>query len=159
MSFFSEVIQKSPQFHSTARCADLNLLEPTTRAAVEAIIADAAAFGQPLMVFETFRSQERQELLYKQRATEIHTAGVHHYGLACDLVKSIDGEPSWKGSFDFLGMLAIKHNMVWGGAWRTLVDADHVQRVAVKDQAKLFAGVWYPDQSYNPYLSDPTISV
>jgi len=28
------------------------------------------------------------------------------YGLACDLVKDINGSPSWKGDFKFLGKLA-----------------------------------------------------
>ena len=52
-------------------------------------------------------------------ATKLKTVGVHHYGLACDLVKDIAGEPSWKGDFAFLGRLAKKHKMIWGGDWRS----------------------------------------
>ena len=42
---------------------------------------------------------------------------VHHYGLAADVVKMVDGEPSWKGSFDVLGPLARKNGLIWGGDW------------------------------------------
>jgi hypothetical protein len=45
-------------------------------------------------------------------ATKLKTVGVHHYGLACDLVKDIAGEPSWKGDFAFLGRLAKKHRLI-----------------------------------------------
>ena len=76
---------------------DLALLEPVTRSKVLAIIADAAAAGIKLMAYETYRSQAWQTKLDHQRATKLKTVGVHHYGLACDLVKDIAGEPSWKG--------------------------------------------------------------
>lgn len=32
----------------------------------------------------------------------------------------------------------------------TFIDDDHVQRVTLARQAKLFAGGWYPDKDYNP---------
>jgi LAS superfamily LD-carboxypeptidase LdcB len=73
---------------------------------VLAIIADAAAAGIKLMAFETFRSQVRQTKLFQQKATKLKKVGVHHYGLACDLVKDVAGQPSWKGDFKFLGKLA-----------------------------------------------------
>ncbi len=70
-NFFEDVIQPDSRFHSTQPINDPALLEPTTRAAVEAIIADAAANGMALMIFETFRSQERQALLYSQHCYPI----------------------------------------------------------------------------------------
>ena len=73
----------------------------------------------PLMAYETYRSQARQTRLYHQRATKLKTVGVHHYGLACDLVKDIAGEPSWKGDFAFLGRIAKKHKMIWDDDWRS----------------------------------------
>jgi len=42
---------------------------------------------------------EATKKLFAQGATKIKTVGVHHYGLACDLVKDIGGEPSWQGDF------------------------------------------------------------
>lgn len=150
-NFYTDTIQASPRFHSSGRISDLAMLEPGTRAAVQAIIADAAAAGTPLLVFETYRSAERQKMLFDQRATQLRTVGTHHYGIACDLVKSIGGEPSWKGSFAFLGVLAKKHGLIsgldWGqpGVHHGFVDADHVQRCTLAQQPGLFAGTWYPD--------------
>jgi hypothetical protein len=117
---------------------------------VLAIIADAAAAGIKLMAFETFRSQVRQTKLFQQKATKLKKVGVHHYGLACDLVKDVAGQPSWKGDFKFLGKLAKKHKMIWGGDWgkpdvkHRFVDSVHVQRCTVARQRTLFAGTWYP---------------
>ena len=156
-NFYTDVIAQQAEFSSTKRIDSLDLLEPATRAAVMAIIEDARTQGLELMVFETYRSRERQALLFEQGATKLRTVGVHHYGLACDLVKNIGGEPSWKGSFEFLGPLAQTHGLIWGGNWGTpgqphsFIDADHVQRCSVARQADLFAGRWYPDAKYNPY--------
>jgi hypothetical protein len=33
------------------------------------------------MIFETYRSQERQQVLFEQGATQLRTVGVHHHGL------------------------------------------------------------------------------
>ena len=155
-NFYTSVIETDPRFHSTSPINDLSLLEPTMRAAVLAILAESNAAGMPLLAFETYRSQERQAMLFAQGATKLKTVGVHHYGLACDLVKDIGGHPSWKGDFTFLRALAKKHGLIWGGDWGTpnqkhsFIDSDHVQRCTVADQTRLFAGTWYPDTSYNP---------
>jgi D-alanyl-D-alanine carboxypeptidase len=158
MSFYSEVIQNSSNINSPNRVADLALLEPITRAAVLAIVAGAQQQGIVLMVYETFRSQQRQQALFQQQATKLQTVGVHHYGLACDLVKSVNGEPSWKGDFSFLKGLAEANGLIWGGDWgkaaaiHSFVDADHVQRINVADQSRLFNLSWYPDDAYRPQI-------
>lgn len=156
-NFFVDVITRDARFDSEGRVSDPALLEPTTRAAVEAIISDAKALGIDLVIYETFRSKRRQEALFRQGATKLKKVGVHHYGLACDLVKDVRGEPSWKGDFGFLGGLARAHGMIWGGDWgepgvaHSFVDSVHVQRVTLKRQASLFTGRWYPDLAYDPY--------
>ncbi len=156
-NFFETTISVDPRLHSTARISDVNLLEPITRQLVQAILADAQTLGVTLMVFETYRSQERQQQLFDQGATQLRRVGVHHYGLACDLVKAVNGEPSWKGDFSFLGQLALAHRLIWGGNWgnpnvpHTFVDAVHVQRCSLQKQAPLFRGEFYPDDNYNPY--------
>ena len=158
-NFFSDVIMQDARFNSTSRCADLALLEPVTRAAVLAIIADAKTDGHNLMVFETYRSQDRQGQLYDQGVTQLQTVGVHHYGLACDIVKVVNGEPNWDGDFSFLGEYARAHGLVWGGDWgqpdkpHSFRDYDHVQRCSIADQRSLFNGSWYPEQDYDPYQS------
>lgn len=157
VNFYTDTIQHDPRYTSTACCKDLDMLEPVTRAAVQAMLVDAAAAGTPLVVVETFRSKARQTMLFNQHATELRTVGVHNYGLAADITKLVDGEPSWKGDFSILGVLAKKHGLVWGGDWdepnlpaHAFRDWDHVQRINVSRQVALFAGSWYPDASYMP---------
>jgi len=156
-NFFTDVIAIDPRFQSPTRIGDLGLLEPTTRMLVEQVIEDARGLGFTLAAFETYRSQARQRLLFAQGATELRTVGVHHYGLACDLVKMIDGEPSWKGDFSFLGRLAHNAGLIWGGDWgapavhHSFIDAVHVQRCTVARQPALFNATWYPDATYNAY--------
>lgn len=158
-NFFTEVIQTSPKYESKKRVSDTGLLEPEMRARVEAIVADAKANGLDLMVFETFRSQSRQTEMFNKGVSKLKKVGVHHYGLACDLVRDVGGEPSWKGDFNLLGRLARQHGLIWGGDWgnpnvpHSFVDSVHVQRCTIERQASLFRGEWYPDSAYDPYVA------
>lgn len=151
------MIRADARFDSPDRISDLDLLEPTTRQLVEKIITAAAQMGMPVMVFETYRSQERQQLLFGNGASKLRTVGVHHYGLACDIVRVVGKEPSWKGDYGFLGQLAHSSALIWGGDWgapnirHSFVDSVHVQRCTIARQPELFAGNWYPDELYNPY--------
>lgn len=152
-NFFTDVIQKSDWYHNPAQCRDMGLLEPRFRAKVEAIIADAAAVGITLCVSETYRSPARQEQLYTQGATQLKSLGTHSFGCACDVYKLVDGKAHWDGDWSFLGRLCVKHGTVWGGDWgmpdkpHSFRDNDHIQAIAVADQAKLFAGTFYPDST------------
>jgi len=156
-NFYTDVIKHSPQFNSVNRVSDPNLLEPVTRAIVNQIIAQAAARGVKLMIYETYRSQDRQKQLFDSGASQLKNVGVHHYGLACDIVLNHNGEPSWDSSFKILGELAHTHKIIWGGDWGTpqkphsFKDPDHVQRCTVARQSALFAGTWYPGDDYDPY--------
>jgi hypothetical protein len=160
-NFFTDVLQPDSHFNSATRVADLNLLEPKTRQLVQQIIDSAADMGISAMVFETFRSQARQQDLFNNGATKLRTVGVHNYGLACDIVRVAGGEPSWKGDFSFLGQLAHSSALIWGGDWgnpnitHSFIDSVHVQRCTIARQSALFAGTWYPDDNYNPYTDDP----
>ncbi len=149
-NFYTDVIQQDARFNTTNRVSDLTLLEPTMLAAVQAVLADAEAHGIQVMVWETFRSQARQQMLFDKGVTKLRTVGVHNYGLACDIVKVVGGEPSWKGDFSWLGDFSDAHGLIWGGRWTSIVDEYHVQRVTVARQASLFRGDWYPDASYDP---------
>ena len=59
-NFFSDVLQLDPQFHSRKPLNDLDLLEPVTRGLVQQVMQEASTLGISLMVFETYRSQDRQ---------------------------------------------------------------------------------------------------
>jgi D-alanyl-D-alanine carboxypeptidase len=156
-TFYTSVISQDPRFDSVARVADASLLEPTMRQLVEGIISAAHQMGIEIMIYETYRSQNRQQELFNQGATKLRTVGVHHYGLACDIVRVVSGEPSWKGDFSFMGHLAQSCGLIWGGDWgapnikHSFIDSVHVQRCTVARQGDLFAGRWYPDETYNPY--------
>jgi len=156
-NFYTDVIQLDPRFTQITRCADITLLEPVMRAAVNSLLVDAQGQGIALMVFETYRSQQRQQQLFAAGASKLRTVGVHHYGLACDIVFDVGGEPSWKGDFTVLRDLANNHGLISGADWgtpnvpHTFRDMDHVQRVAVADQSKLFSGGWYPTDDYDPH--------
>lgn len=157
MTFYNETIARSDYFNSQSRVHELDLLEPTTRAAVEAILAEAKTLDVPLIVFETYRSTKRQDFLFRQGQSQLQKVGVHHYGLAADLVRLVRGQPNWQVDYKFLGPLAKKHGLVWGGDWgnpakrNSFVDSCHVQRIAVADQERLFNGTWYPDVHYQPF--------
>ena len=158
-NFYTDIISKDPRFTSTARIDATDLLEPETLRRVLAVIEDAKALGWNLMIFETYRSNDRQQMLYEQGATKLRQVGVHHYGLACDVVKSINGAPSWKGDFSFLAEISANHGLIWGGNWgspgqqHNFVDNVHLQRCSLAMQPALFKDQWYPDDSYNPLKS------
>ena len=162
-SFYADVIAKDARFTSLMRVADPALLEPVTRQLVERLINDARKMGIDVMIYETYRSRERQLALFNGGASKLRTVGVHHYGLACDIVRVVGDEPCWKGDFNFLGPLARSCGLIWGGDWgapdirHSFVDSVHVQRCTVARQGDLFAGAWYPDGIYNPYDDRPHI--
>lgn len=164
--FYSTVITADPRFNSIATVRDILLLEPVTRTAVQAIMTDAKIiYGIDLRLSETYRSQALQEYDFKTHHTQLPKVGLHHYGLAADFFKMVDGRPSWLGDWSFLSKLARKHGLIAGFDWghpeqpHSFRDQDHVQRIRVEDQTKLFNGfrhpdkfpIWYPDENYNPY--------
>jgi hypothetical protein len=156
-NFYTAVVSQDARYDSVTRIDDPSLLEPVTRQLVEGLVTSARQMGIALMIYETYRSQDRQQALFINGATGLRTVGVHHYGLACDIVRVVGGEPSWKGDFSFLGQLAHSSGLIWGGDWgdpnikHSFVDSVHVQRCTVARQGNLFAGTWYPDDTYNPY--------
>jgi hypothetical protein len=155
-NFYTTVISQDARFDSLTRIGDPSLLEPVTRQLVEGLVTSARQMGIELMIYETYRSQDRQQALFNNGATKLRAVGVHHYGLACDIVRVVGGEPSWKGDFSFLGQLAHSSGLIWGGDWgapnikHSFVDSVHVQRCTVARQGDLFAGNWYPDDTYDP---------
>lgn len=164
MSFYSDVIVPSPNFSSIVECRDLNMLEPVTRSAVQSILSDAQKMGITLLTTETYRSPARQKQLFDQKATRLQNVGVHGYGLACDFCKIVDGVVSWAGDWSFLRDLAEKHGLISGLDWghpeksHDFVDPDHVQRVSLEDETRLWTSSWYPDASYLPRLGPVTLT-
>jgi hypothetical protein len=105
MSFHDETIVNDPKFRSVDAVRDVQLLEPVTRQAIASIIAEAKdAYGIDLLVTETYRSVERQQHLLATGATQIKDVGVHHYGLAADFCKIIEGKLRGTATGRFCGI-------------------------------------------------------
>lgn len=157
MSFFDTVIRNSRYFGSDVVCKDAAMLEPGTRTAVLALLAEARAAGIDLRLLETYRSQTRQSALFMQRATQLRTVGCHGYGVAVDFGVFTAGKyEEGNAPYVFLRTLARKHGLVSGQDWGhakpgSFVDSGHVQRVPVWRQPDLFAGKWFPPENYDPY--------
>lgn len=157
-NFYNTVVRNSRYFGSDAVCKDMAMLEPGTRAAVLAMIADAKAEDIDLRVLETYRSQTRQSALFMKHFTQLRTVGCHGYGVACDFgvfEKGIYQENN--KPYVFLDALARKHGLVSGQTWghsypnRGFVDSGHVQRVPIFRQNAMFGGSFYPPENYDPY--------
>lgn len=157
MSFYTDVIQRDPRFNSPAECRDPMLLEPHFRQVIADIIADAARRGLTLEHGETFRSEARQEWLFAKGLTQIREVGVHHFGLACDLLLIRGGRYDPVGAhYVFLEKLCAAHPCPWGPTisgidWgepnqpHSFRDWDHVQCCTIDQQPALFSGQWYPN--------------
>jgi hypothetical protein len=92
-SFYEDVIKNDPRFNSVKRVNDPELLEPVTRAAINSIVEDARALGIDLMVFETYPVRPASRNCSIKVPQSCGSLGVHHYGLACDLVKVVRDAP------------------------------------------------------------------
>lgn len=149
-NFFVDVIQRDPRYLSVEPVNDTALLEPGFRVKAQTVVDAAFARGIELKSTETYRSSERQQRLYDQGKTQLRIVGVHHYGLAIDFAKVVNGKLSWDGDWRFLCDLAAEAGVVAGGDWglpdepHSFRDWDHLQGVTIAEQKGLLAGVWYP---------------
>lgn len=157
-NFYDTVIRNSRYFGSDVVCKDMAMLEPGTRAAVLALMADAKEQGIDLRLLETYRSQTRQSALFMRRATQLRTVGCHGYGVACDFGVFVRGVYQENNKpYVFLRVMARKHGLISGQDWGhskegSFVDSGHVQRVPVWRQGQLFSDAWYPPAvGYDPY--------
>lgn len=155
-NFYTETILKA-KWPANKVCTDLNMLEPGTRAKVQAFIADAKANGHDVRVGETYRSQARQGMLYRKGFTKLQHVGTHGYGLAADLQLFVNGRYDPNGShYMFFQALCTKHNLISGIGWGTpharhsFTDYDHIQNCPIFRQNALFTGQWYPKVTYDP---------
>lgn len=117
---------------------ELDQCAPLFREAVNRTLADMRTYGWRARVYETLRSDQRQQYLHgfgrryddgRGVVTNAKTAvgSWHHYGLAADIVQ--DDDSPWnapKGFWRDLGLCAERNGLKWGGRWKN-VDLPHVQ--------------------------------
>lgn len=108
--------------------ASMDALAPRFRAVVEQVLADLRAWGYTPRVFETLRTEGRQQFLYgfgrryddgrgivTQSATSADTW--HGYGLAVDIICATRRWDAPRDFWEVLGCSARRHGLVWGGDW------------------------------------------
>lgn len=139
-NFFTDIIQTDRRYRTRQIVKDMDLLEPGFREKINRFMADALTEGTDLVPVETFRSRERQEQVFRDGKSQLRTVGTHHYGLAVDFAKRVNGKLTWEGPWSLMPRLASKHGLT------SLYpnDAGHIQGCTVAQQRELFSGKWYP---------------
>ena len=140
------------------RYAGTNLLYPPFKRKLLEALEECRDSCIPLMIFETFRSRERQQKLYNKGRTTTgpRVTGArpgrsqHQYGIAADLVLWIDGKWTWKETHLYrdAGPIFERHGLTWLG--RNTSDLVHYQLPLHVDIDSLdalydaigFEGVW-----------------
>lgn len=127
------------------RINDMTLLLPSFRERVEILVDRLSHRGLDPVVWETFRTQERAELLAKYGTSKNGALSMHCYGAAADILSR---RYKWSNPsfFRALGQEADRLGLTWGGDWdgdpstkHSFVDSPHVQAIPVRQQNGLRA--------------------
>jgi peptidoglycan L-alanyl-D-glutamate endopeptidase CwlK len=122
----------------------LDQLAPRLRDGVPKILAAMAAIGYPMMVTDTLRTVEEQQVLFAKGRTapgpivtradgvikrsnhQPHGDGLGH---AVDCCFVVDGHASWDPRLPWkaYGALAEALGFAWGGNWQSLHDLPHIE--------------------------------
>lgn len=158
MSWYEDKIKKYPQYTSSKLVTDLDILYPPFALNILKIFVTARKEGLSICIYETYRSQERQIELFNKGVTKLKTNGMHHFGVATDIV-FLDNKnnPSWSEECNWkrLGEIGKNTGLIWGGDWPW--DKPHFQLIpaTVPDQAKIIKGEYPPyDSSIDKCVAD-----
>ena len=112
--------------NETKVCRDINALSPVAQKACRAFLAACEKEGLPVLITETYRSQERQDYLYAQGRTRAGkvvtwTRNSRHTGrMAWDICKNVKGQEYADAAFFVkCGAIAKRLGITWGGIWDT----------------------------------------
>lgn len=150
MGWYSQKIKPSPTYRLIQRMDTLDLLYPSFATAIVKLFATARSEGLSVSIFETYRSQERQLDLFNKGTTTLKRNGMHHFGVATDIVfLDGSGNPSWNASHNWARMGQIGQNLglEWGGTWGGFVDKPHFQLIPATASAQ----VQIVAEQYPPY--------
>ena len=110
--------------NETQTCRNISALSFVAQAACRAFLQACEKEGLPVLITETYRSQERQDYLYargRTRAGQIvtWTRKSRHTGrMAWDICKNVKGQEYADAAFfDRCGRIAKKLGITWGGTW------------------------------------------
>lgn len=116
--------------------ARLEQLHPKVRGVFKAFIEEAEeALNVTLRIVQGLRTIKEQNELYAQGRTKPGKkvtnakggSSYHNYGLAIDLVEMKDGKANWNFRYELLKPFAKKHNLVWGGGFKSIIDKPHFE--------------------------------
>lgn len=116
--------------------ARIEKLHPKVRAIFRAFIEEAeVTLNVTLRIVQGLRTINEQNALYAQGRTKPGKkvtnakggSSYHNYGLAIDLVEIKNGEANWNFKYELLLPFAEKHNLVWGGMFKSIVDKPHFE--------------------------------
>lgn len=111
---------------------DLKALHPIFRDYIRQLISTCKKMGIELAVVESFRTATKQAEYFGMGKKFTRSAGgqsKHQYGLACDVVPIVHGEPRWddKALWRKIGVAGEKLGLRWGGRWRSIYDPAHFE--------------------------------
>ncbi len=122
-----------------------NLLYQPFASKVNSAIEECKRCGINVFVFETYRSPERQDLLYNQipKVTEAKAwHSWHQYGLAVDMVFGGPGKWSWNGPYDKVADIFHDEGLRWIGVKDPgHFEYDHALSIANAKQIALTSGI------------------
>lgn len=147
MSTWMAEIRKHAKFHSVRPMNDPELLHPDFRVKVKALLVNAKSAGLKVVLYETFRSAERQLEMFNAGRSGLKSNGMHFYGAAADVVfLDGNGRVTWNVPAEMwnrLGALGKALGLYWGGDWKGR-DCPHFQMVPATRaaQAKIVKGIY-----------------
>lgn len=142
MNWYNDKIKTHPNYNSKQLTTDLDILYPPFAFSIIKLFAQAYQEELKVSIFETYRSQDRQLDLFNKGKTKLRTNGMHHFGVAVDIVFLDEkNNPSWNEKYNWkrLGEIGKSLGLIWGGDWPW--DKPHFQLIpaTVQAQAKIVA--------------------
>lgn len=109
---------------------ELHILHPTFRNRVVMLIHECRKQGIELMVVETYRSPERQDVMKRRKLSGLSGGySKHQHYLAVDVVPIVNGKTTWHNKYLWkrIGQIGESQGLRWGGRWKSLRDYCHFE--------------------------------
>lgn len=138
------VPSKGPLTTSLLRIRSRVYLAPAFDRALQVTLDEMKAIGHDPIVFETIRSDQRQQALCKAGVSKAKTgwSSWHFYGLAADVI-SASKEWGDEKFFADLARVAEGNGLASGLRWPTFHDAPHLQWGRCKRSPSILARAYY----------------
>jgi murein L,D-transpeptidase YcbB/YkuD len=142
IKMFEEIVQHflskictSDEALSDKRCSNPDLLFPPFKEKIDSVIKEYLCDNKTIPeFFETYRSNKRQVDMHASGASDIPTNGMHHFGIAVDLVgKTEKGNWNW----DVLDYGLIRSTAKKLGLSLLIKEDCHIQLIPIAKQTML----------------------